>query len=126
MPDTYCPRWVPGDDNRASIQSAIDEAHANGGGIVALPPGLWPLSGSLVLTDHVTLRGAGLTATTLTMLPGQAAPFVVVDPKTGRGTGEGWTLESLGFDAGGEGTVPHAVLVTGGSSYAILRRLRIR
>ena len=86
-------------------------------------------SPELILADHVNLRGAGLTATTLTMLPGQAVPFIVVDSPNGRGTGEGWAIESLGFDgeAGGAGAAAsHAVLVTGGSSYAILRRLRIR
>jgi hypothetical protein len=128
-PDTYSPRCVTGEDNRPSIQSAIDEAHANGGGVVALPPGNWPLSGSLFVTDNVTLRGAGLTATTLTMLGEQSVPFIVVDPKSGRGTGEGWAVEWLGFDGSrrDEGPPPsHGVLVMGGSSYAILRRLRIR
>ncbi|MHC4627871.1 MAG: glycoside hydrolase family 28 protein [Planctomycetota bacterium] len=38
-----------------AIQSAIDECAAAGGGTVYFPPGKW-LSGTLYLSDHVTLR----------------------------------------------------------------------
>ncbi|MDG0790246.1 discoidin domain-containing protein [Cohnella ginsengisoli] len=44
-------------DNTTAFQQAIDEAYANGGGIVYVPAGHWRLNGTLVLKRKVTLRG---------------------------------------------------------------------
>ena len=44
-------------DDLAAIQSAIDAARANGGGIVAIPAGIYAISAPLSLKDGVSLRG---------------------------------------------------------------------
>jgi hypothetical protein len=44
-------------DNTTAFQNAIDEAYANGGGIVYVPAGNWRLNGTLILKRKVTLRG---------------------------------------------------------------------
>ncbi|OCT12878.1 hypothetical protein A8709_21340 [Paenibacillus pectinilyticus] len=47
----------PAVDNTTAFQNAINEAYANGGGIVYVPAGDWRLNGTLVLKRKVTLRG---------------------------------------------------------------------
>ncbi|HUX59333.1 MAG TPA: glycosyl hydrolase family 28-related protein [Bacteroidales bacterium] len=55
----------PGDD----IQSAIDEAHASGGGVVALKEGTYILKSTLTLKSKVTIIGAGKAQTVLLQGP---------------------------------------------------------
>ena len=61
-------------DNRPAIQAAIDAAHAAGGGVVYIPPGLYGVgqdpngSGSVVVKDNVFVKGAGMGQTTLRVL----------------------------------------------------------
>jgi Pectate lyase superfamily protein len=59
-------------DVTAAIQSAIDQAEANpGGGIVALPAGLFRLDGPLTIEgSNVVLRGAGSDQTKLWFVDG--------------------------------------------------------
>lgn len=46
-------------DAQPAIQAAINAAQANGGGIVWLPPGVYKLNSGLVISQQVTLCGAG-------------------------------------------------------------------
>lgn len=48
-----------GDDVRPSLQKALDDVAASGGGEVVLPPGDWPYAGIVVVGDRTTLRGTG-------------------------------------------------------------------
>lgn len=57
-------------DDTSAIQSAINDAYANGGGVVYFPPGTYLIKGTtgsnfLTLKSNVTLMGAGEGATTL-------------------------------------------------------------
>lgn len=45
-------------DNTAAIQAALDEAGANGGGIVYLPSGHYRMNGNLNIPDGVELKGS--------------------------------------------------------------------
>ncbi len=54
----------------SAIQHALDAAAKAGGGIVALPPGLFGISRTLVIPPGVELHGAGAGATTITVLNG--------------------------------------------------------
>lgn len=55
-------------DDTTAIQSAINTITALGGGIVYLPQGTYLTTAALTITDHngVTIRGAGMDATTIT------------------------------------------------------------
>jgi parallel beta-helix repeat protein len=61
-------------DSRPAIQAAIDAANAAGGGLVYIPPGTFGVgqdpegSGSVVVTDNVFVKGAGMGQTTLRVL----------------------------------------------------------
>lgn len=63
-------------NNRAAIQSAIDAAHAMGGGTVYLPAGVYGLgghpssNGSLILQSNVFLMGDGMGETVLRVVDG--------------------------------------------------------
>lgn len=46
-------------DASADIQDAIDDAHANGGGVVQVPAGKYKLESGLTLKEHVQLVGVG-------------------------------------------------------------------
>lgn len=60
-PGTYHVPYPTPDPNQNSelIQSVLDEAEANGGGTVLLPPGLWLLNASPLIPSNVLLRGTG-------------------------------------------------------------------
>ncbi len=47
-----------GENDQSAIESAIDAAHAAGGGVVYFPPGVYHLSDDLALRTGVVLRGA--------------------------------------------------------------------
>lgn len=63
--------------NTAAIQSAIDAAHAYGGGVVHVPPGNW-VTGTLLMRSRVTLQLAPgarvLGSTQLNDYPAQPTP----------------------------------------------------
>jgi hypothetical protein len=130
MTDTFHPRCEAGRDNHASIQDAIDRVNGNGGGVVSIPPGVWPIGRSLNIKDHVTLRGAGLTASTIALMGDANVPLIVArgDLETNSAT-EGWAVEALGLDGAADDAgagASEAIVALGGASYVILRRLRIR
>lgn len=52
-------------DDTAAFQAAINAAATAGGGIVYVPPGTYRIATSLTMKANVTLRGAGINATTL-------------------------------------------------------------
>lgn len=58
-------------DNTSNIQSAMDQAAADGGGIVFLPPGRYKVLGHLVVPSNVELKGSVDVSTTPTG-PGSA------------------------------------------------------
>ena len=62
-------------DDTAAIQNALNDANANGGGVVALGPHTY-LTGSLTLYSYVHLRGAGIGATILRLKSGANADLL--------------------------------------------------
>ena len=52
-------------DDSAAIQSAIDAAASNGGGLVYIPAGSYKTSGVMIVNDNIHIRGAGMGATKL-------------------------------------------------------------
>ena len=52
-------------DDTVALQAALDAASAAGGGVVALPPGRILAAGPLRIGAKVTMRGAGINATSL-------------------------------------------------------------
>lgn len=52
-------------DDTAAIQSGIDGAYGDGGGVVYLPPGTYKIASTLVMKQYVQLRGAGRRSTVL-------------------------------------------------------------
>ncbi|MBT1698129.1 discoidin domain-containing protein [Fulvivirgaceae bacterium PWU4] len=53
-------------DNTLAIQSALDQAAADGGGVVFLPPGKYKVLGHLVVPSNVELKGSVDVSTTPT------------------------------------------------------------
>ena len=53
-------------DNTLAIQSALDQAAADGGGVVFLPPGKYKVLGHLVIPSQVELKGSVDVSTTPT------------------------------------------------------------
>lgn len=54
-------------DQHPAIQAALDEVFQDGGGVVALKAGTYPLSSGLLIQNGTTLRGAGIGKTILTV-----------------------------------------------------------
>ncbi len=52
-------------DNTATLQAAIDTAFAAGGGVIAIAPGVFAISGTLIMKRSVYLRGSARFGTTL-------------------------------------------------------------
>jgi parallel beta-helix repeat protein len=57
-------------DDTTAVQNAINAAYAAGGGSVCIPQGFCMTSQTIELKKHVWLRGAGMFATSLKLLPG--------------------------------------------------------
>jgi hypothetical protein len=83
-----------------AIQNAINAASAAGGGIVYFPAGNYLISATLTMKSRVTLKGAGLNASTITQSSTTAAGVTATDqidmtfedltvygPASGTGTG---------------------------------------
>lgn len=62
-------------DNASSIQSALSDASAQGGGVVRLPAGVL-MSGPISLPRYVILAGEGIGATELQLVSGTNADFI--------------------------------------------------
>lgn len=56
-------------DDTTAVQTAIDEVHAKGGGVVSFPTGTCMVSG-LILKDFVTLQGVGKLASVIKLING--------------------------------------------------------
>lgn len=70
-------------DDRAAIQAAIDAAAALGtgthrGGVAYLPPGTYPVGGSVLMRTGVVLAGAGI-ATQIQLKSGFDVPAIVIE-----------------------------------------------
>lgn len=63
-------------DDTTAIQSAIDYANANGGGIVLLPKGSYKTTRKLIVYSKIALKGAGRGKT---FLKGYGTGFSVID-----------------------------------------------
>lgn len=73
-------------DDTASIQTAINSVGLDGGTIY-IPPGTYILSQSILLTDHVTLTGAGMGTTILKIADNNNQRLVgLIRTPFGRGT----------------------------------------
>ncbi len=81
----------------SGVQQAID-ATGPEGGIVVLPPGVYPLRRSLILRSRVTLRGSG-ASTVLRKQPGFASPLTADCPA---GATAVEVKDASGFRVGGE------------------------
>ena len=89
-------------NDRAAIQEAIDKAHANGGGVVYLPAGIYKLAYSsgcgLTMRSRVVLKGAGPGKTSLQY--GYGVPFSTERVKASYGWTLGWPdsrVEGMGL-----------------------------
>jgi hypothetical protein len=70
-------------DDAGAIQAAIDATGRAGGGIVLLPPGTYALAKGLrVMSDAVTLLGAGQGATTLLVRPDVTGDALAFDGRS--------------------------------------------
>ncbi len=104
-------------DNYSALQTAINDCHANGGGVVEIPPGVFACSLPLIARDSVSIHGEGKTVsvikktapTTLSTtifsgalncyrggdpLPANINAILVLSGATGRYTG---TISGLGL-----------------------------
>ena len=90
---SYGVRADTGTDQRSGVQAAIDAAAAAGGGVVVLPAGVIDVAGStastfsgrtasLFLKAGVTLRGAGMYATTIRQMDGANSDVIITDRVT--------------------------------------------
>ncbi|MFN4014107.1 MAG: hypothetical protein ACK4JB_02135 [Reyranella sp.] len=113
-------------DNAERLQGALDLAAKEGGGVVLLPAGVWPISASLRLPDNVALRGVSTTASVLRRLEGDG-PCIEFGGREGNALGEGCTVESLTLDGGSGRDEPTSsgVLINGDAAYGIVRHVKI-
>lgn len=87
-------------DDTAAIQSALNAAGANGGGIVYLPAGKYHLSNTLDVPSGVELRGAFELRHGTTPGPDGHAKGTVLEPYGGQGTTNGPPAVALEAGAG--------------------------
>ena len=130
---TEAPYNATGDgttDNTEAIQSALDQAASDGGGVVFLPPGKYKVLGNLVIPTDVELKGAEDVSTTPTG-PGSvlevydgrnnpdAAPFLKLSAGSGiRGIVFNYP-EQISTDLPNIATYPYCVQVTGSDAYLV-------
>ena len=89
-------RYFDPHSSTSGLQKAIDAA-GPAGGVVAIPPGVYPLKQSLVLRSGITLRGSG-PATVLRKEPGAVSPLAADCPAR---AAEVQVSATAGFEVGG-------------------------
>jgi hypothetical protein len=117
-------------DNTTAIQAALDQAAADGGGIVFLPPGKYKVLGNLVIPTGVELKGSVDVSTTPTG-PGSVlevyagrndpagAPFIKVSAGSGiRGIVFDYP-EQISTQLPNIATYPYCIQVTGSDTYIV-------
>lgn len=117
-------------DNTAAIQSALDQAAADGGGVVFLPPGKYKVLGHLVVPSRVELKGSVDVSTTPT------GPGSILEAYADRNNPGGEPFLKLSENSGIRGVVfnypeqlitqlpaiakyPYCVQATGSNTYMI-------
>lgn len=91
-------------DQSTSIQGALDEVSAAGGGVVLLEAGTYALGSALVIRNQTTLRGAGSKKTVLTV-SSLSNPAIKLGNQTGKGTAIKTALITDDYVPVGAGTV---------------------
>ncbi|WP_169513383.1 glycosyl hydrolase family 28-related protein [Flexithrix dorotheae] len=117
-------------DNTQAIQTALDQAAADGGGVVFLPPGKYKILGNLVIPSGVELKGSVDVSTTPTG-PGSilevyadrdnpaGEPFLKLSENSGiRGIVFNYP-EQLITDLPGVAEYPYCLQTTGNNTYMI-------
>lgn len=117
-------------DNTSAIQSALNQAQNDGGGIVFLPPGKYKVLGTLTIPSDVELRGAVDVSTTPT------GPGSVLEVYSGKNEPNGTPFLKLSAKSGVRGivfdypeqistqlpniaTYPYCIQVIGADAYII-------
>jgi uncharacterized protein YjdB len=117
-------------DNTLAIQSALDQAAADGGGVVFLPPGKYKVMGHLVVPSGVELKGSVDVSTTPT------GPGSILEVYADRNNPAGEPFLKLSANSGIRGVVfnypeqlitqlpgiakyPYCVQATGSNTYMI-------
>ncbi|MFC5530691.1 glycosyl hydrolase family 28-related protein [Cohnella yongneupensis] len=117
-------------DNTAAIQSALDKAEADGGGVVFLPPGKYKVLGHLTVPTGVELKGSVDNSTVPT------GPGSTIEVYADRDNESGEPFLKLSADAGIRGLTfnypeqvsadpfvvaayPYMIQVTGSNAYII-------
>lgn len=104
------------DDDSSAIQSAIDAAHADGGGVVFFPSGNYLCDSGLDTYADVTLLGASSSSAVLWAAADIEEPLVTVD----MGSGGRAVLRSMMLDAMGSTGYPGISAVGGASSAKLM------
>jgi hypothetical protein len=86
-------------DNTTAIQNALNQAGADGGGIVFLPPGHYKVSGHLTVPAHVELKGANDVSSAPT------GPGSVLEAYADKGNASGTPFLRLSAGSGIRGLV---------------------
>ncbi len=117
-------------DNTTAIQSALDKAAADGGGVVFLPPGNYKVTGNLSVPTGVELKGA------VDLSSAPLGKGTIIEVYTGKGNPNGQPFMKLAKNSGIRGIVfnypeqraaylpnmfayPYTVQVTGSDAYII-------
>ncbi|HTJ50056.1 MAG TPA: glycosyl hydrolase family 28-related protein [Cyclobacteriaceae bacterium] len=117
-------------DNTIAIQSALDQAAADGGGVVFLPPGKYKVMGNLVIPTNVELKGSVDVSTTPT------GPGSILEVYADRNNPDGEPFLKLSANSGIRGIVfdypeqlisllpavakyPYCIQATGANTYMI-------
>ena len=93
-------------DDTAEIQSALNAANTNGGGIVYLPAGKYKLTGTLVIPGGVELRGSYPSVHQSPLYDGHVK-VTLLQPYAGAGTTNGPPAVALEANAGLVGLTIH-------------------
>lgn len=116
-------------DDTAAIQSTINLANANGGGIVLFPPGTYIVTGTpggnfLDLKTNVTLRGSGIGVTILKLgsVTGLSNAMIAVDPGVNDACIENLTIDGHSFST----QMQYAILQYGNGFRLNIRNVTIQ
>ncbi|RXZ80067.1 carbohydrate-binding protein [Paenibacillaceae bacterium] len=118
-------------DNTSAIQSALDQAAADGGGVVFLPPGTYKVLGNLNVPSGVELKGA-VDNGTVPMGPGSTIdvyadrgnesgdPFMKLSPNSGiRGLVFNYPEQVAKTDISNIAPYPYLIQATGSDVYLV-------